>query len=218
MPRKNLFRSQVLPYHVTARVNNREPFPLPLREVWKIITQEIRYMQITCGVEIQALVLMPNHFHLIITTAVLDLGRSMNIFMSQVTRQMNLKSGRSGRLFDKKYGRTLVGSPIYYAHALKYVYRNPVKAGLSRTVQDWEFGTLHGLLGKDWLPLPLHYTRMGWDRTAIYHDNDRFLEWLNRPTRKEHVETIGRALKRERFKLPKIGSNRKPHPLELEIS
>src|SRR5690606_20442105 len=108
----------------------------------------------------QAVVLMPNHFHMILTVPMHDLGVVMNRLMTSVSRRANLFSGRTGHLFGGPYFWSLIASFRYYGHALKYVYRNPVKGGLCERVERYPFGSLHGLLGYSHLPFPIHLTRI----------------------------------------------------------
>ena len=161
MPRKKLLRSDIFPYHVTARTNNQERFPLPLEVVWSIVTNELLLISVLYKIEIQALVLMPNHLHLILTVPEQDLGKIMNLFMSDVTREMNRRTGRTGHAFGGPYFWSIITSTRYYGHALKYVYRNPVRGKLCDQVEEYEFSTVQGLLGLKHLSFPLHYTRAG---------------------------------------------------------
>src|SRR4051794_18500799 len=124
MPRKTLIRSNTLPYHVTARTNNRELFHLPLNLVWDIMNSHIFEAIILFRIKIHAFVLMPNHFHLLITTPEEDLGRVMQIIMKSGTKTINTESRRTGRVFGSRYHWTIIESEVYFAHALKYVYRN----------------------------------------------------------------------------------------------
>ncbi len=199
MPRKALDRSDLLPYHVTARANNREPFPGALREVWNVLTDEAWCISALYQVEFQALVLMPNHIHAIITVPKYDLGKVMNCFMSSVTRIINTRTGRSGHLFGGPYHWSLIEGTRYFGHALKYVYRNPVKAGLCSSAEDWPYSTLAGLIGNAALPIPIHYTRPGMELGLPLDRACEFLNWLNRPFPSEAEKLIGEGLKRKRF-------------------
>src|SRR4051794_23831949 len=108
MPRKSFQRSNVLPYHVTARANNREAFHLPIRSVWAVIGLECLNLAWVYGVQFHALVLMPNHFHMLLTVPEHDLGKAMNVFVSSATRTINLFSGRSGHVFGGPYHWSII--------------------------------------------------------------------------------------------------------------
>lgn len=208
MPRKYLIRSATLPYHVTARANNREPFHCGLTAAWDEFTHQALEITLLFGARIHAFVMMPNHIHLLVSTPEKDLGEVMQHYMRSATKTLNLKSGRSGHLFGGRYHWTLIDSVIYYAHALKYVYRNPVRARLCRVVQEYEFSTLQGLLGQAALTFPLYYPDDASRCELISADGSEQLRWLNEPFAKEHESAIQSALKRSTFAPPKNGWKR----------
>ncbi len=197
MPRKLLIRNDYLPYHVTLRANNRETFHLDLSRFWRVLGFECLVLCVVYEAEIQALVLMPNHIHLILTTPKHDLGLVMNVFASSVTRTSNLLSGRSGHLFGGPYYWSLIKETRYYRHALKYVYRNPVRATLCDRVEQWPFGTLHGLLGASQLPFPIYLTRVGMELPSI--EPSEQLDWLNTSFPEEAENWIRKGLRKKAF-------------------
>ena len=198
MSKRKLIRSDCFPYHVTARGNNRERFPLTLDSVWKIATEELAITSDLYGAEVQAFVLMPNHFHLLITTPDVDLGKIMQIFMSNFTRRVNILSGRTGRIFGAPYRPSLITSGNYYGHALKYVYRNPVKARLCEQIEEYEFSTGGRLFGQGHLPIPMHLTRVGFELALpdLNHSGP-WLEWLNHPFSRETELLIEKSLNKK---------------------
>ncbi len=199
MPRKLLQKSNTLPYHVTARANNKEHFPVPLPDLWRILGHECLFISVVYGVEIQALVLMPNHFHMIITVPEFDLGVVMNEFLKSVARATNRFSGRKGHVFGGPHYRSLIGGTRYYGHALKYVYRNPVRAKICANVESYPYSTLSGVLGLSRLHFPIHWTRVGMEVGLPACETINQLEWLNRPFPNEAEALIRKGLKREVF-------------------
>lgn len=113
MPRKPLIRSKTLPYHVTLRCNNREPFHSPDFAVWNIICNQIAEAQNRYQWKIHAFVLMPNHLHMLVTTPEEDLGIIMRDFVAITTKKLNRHAGRSGRVFGKRYHWSLVDDENY---------------------------------------------------------------------------------------------------------
>jgi REP element-mobilizing transposase RayT len=216
MARKPLIRSTELPYHVTLRCNNREWFKLPLERVWKLITDELYRISILGDAKVHAFVLMGNHLHLLISTPGWSLDKVMAEFGSAVTRTFNLLSGRSGHLFGGRYHWSIIQSPLYYACVFKYIYRNPVRAGMVEKVEDHVFSSLHGIFGKSYLPLPIHYCEIERQTVSYIPDDlDEMLSWLNQPFKKEIHEAIGKGLRKKVFKLSNDRSARTP--IELSI-
>jgi putative transposase len=210
MPREILERSDRFPYHVTARTNNREIFPIEMSQAWEIVRNEALFLSFIYRVEIHALVLMPNHFHLLITVPEKDLGKVMNEFMKSVSRTVNLKSGRSGHLFGGSYHRTLIKGSRYFGHALKYVYRNPVKASLCEKVEDYPYSSLYGLIGSDFLLFPVHFTRVGMDIGLPLEDFQEMLDWLNTSFPKDAEVLIQKGLRKRVFEHMKTLKSRRP--------
>lgn len=153
---------------------------------------------------------MPNHFHMIVTVPQHDLGKVMSVFMASVTRTANLISGRSGHLFGGPYFWSLIASSRYFGHALKYVYRNPVRAKLCAQVEDYPFSTLAGLLGGAPLPFPIHFTRAGLELALPSSEPAQQVEWLNRPFPVEAESLIQQGLRKNVFDAIKDRKTRKP--------
>lgn len=211
MGRRKLIRSDLFPYHLTGRTNNREAFPIPLEIVWTIFEREAYAIHTLYGTEIQSLVLMPNHFHLIATVPEYDLGRVMNYFLTNISKSINAISGRVGHVFGGPYYWTLIDNSRYFGHAFKYVYRNPVRAGLCGRVEDYRFSTLHGRLGKSKLGFPLMLTRTGMEFNLP--DSERveaWLFWMNTPFATEAEDLIRYSLRRGKFGLPVNRKTRTP--------
>jgi REP element-mobilizing transposase RayT len=184
MPKKSLIRSNVHPYHVTARCNNREEYYCDLETVWLIFSFYLNEIVQLHGVKVHAFVLMPNHFHLLISTPKDDLGVVMKRFISSVTRAINTKTKRTGRVFGARYYWSIVTTDGYFDFALKYVYRNPVKANMVNLVEDYRFSTLNSLLGTRPLFFPIH-PPLGSASLIPNNQLVEFLAWLNQPFRKE---------------------------------
>jgi putative transposase len=199
MSRKSLNHIGFLPVHVCGRANNRERFNVPLERAWEIFQFEAHAITVIHGAEIHALVLMPNHFHLLLTVPEVGLSKVMLHWMRSVSRTMNLLSGRTGHVFGGPYHGSLVGTGAYYRHVLKYVYRNPVRASLCERVEDWSYSTLHGLLGRSRLGFPLFYPRCGHGETTLVPDAIDQLKWLNRPFPNELLERIQVGLRHREF-------------------
>ncbi len=198
MPRKKLQRSNDFPYHVTGRSNNRENFHLPLDEVWRIFESESLTLRILYDVKIHSLVLMPNHFHMLISVPTEDLGKIMCLFMANITKTINHRAGRSGHVFGGPYFWSIITSTRYYGHALKYIYRNPVRAQLCERVEEYRYSTIRGVLGFEHLCVPLAYTQIGMElNLPDFSYPFEWLDWLNTPFSTEAEEFIKQSLRKK---------------------
>jgi len=204
MPRKPLIRTKDLPYHVTARCNNKQPFANDLIEVWYVTSDELTKIIEQFECKIHAFVLMSNHFHLLISTPKDDLGVIMKAFMSSLTRRLNLLSGRSGRVFGSRYHWSLIDNEHYFDCALKYVYRNPVKARMCDSVESYPFSTIRNLLNQGANLIQIEPIK-GHEQLVPEGDLMAFLNWMNHPFSNEVHSKIQKAFKKTRFEIPKEG-------------
>jgi REP element-mobilizing transposase RayT len=192
MARRKHYPTDRYPYHVTARAWNKEWFPLPLDESWKIYSHYLFLITLMYNVRIHAFVLMNNHFHMLITTPEANLSQAMNYLMREVSKATNRQSGRINQVFGGPYHRSVIKNRLYYQHAYKYVYRNPIEAGVSERVENYSFSTLRGLLGLEQLPFP------AFDNNDLITNPQAQLDWLNTPyPYPEMLEDMRRALKHE---------------------
>lgn len=213
MARKPLVRSNFLPYHITARGNNREPFPCEFDQAWKVFSINLNDIITLFGVKIHAFVLMPNHFHLLLTTPADDLGLVMQHFMKSVTKTINMISGRSGRVFGGKYHWSLVDNDHYLDSALKYIYRNPVKAGLAMKVEEYAYSSIREFISHD---TPFSILPSSYNSTLVPDGEvQNYLSWLNRPFNGEQEEAIRIGLKKRKFSPPKSGWRNKAVDLDI---
>ena len=152
MPRKNLIRSHLYPYHVTIRCNNKEWFDLPLSEIWQICLEAFAYAISKVYVKIQAFVLMSNHYHLLIWTPDSNLDRFMFFFNYNISKKIRVRTGRINRIFGDRYRWTLVQEESYFNAVLIYIYQNPLRQHLVLKCEDYPFSTLKYFVNN--MPLP----------------------------------------------------------------
>lgn len=195
MPRKLLIRDSRLPYHVTARTNGRKDFSVPLSIVWRILCRELALAVEKKGAAVHALVLMPNHFHLLISTPQANLGEVMHLVMTGVAKGINRESREIGHVFGGPYCRAIVNSMLYYAHGYKYVYRNPVVARLCDRVEEYEFSSLRAEYELEALPFPMKRPLMPLDSWIEAQNVRQRREWLNQEVPREALNRIRVRLK-----------------------
>lgn len=192
MPRIKTPLISLFPFHITARSPNRAAFPVPLPELWTIFENQLFYAHHVHGLKIHQFVLMPNHFHLVATSDEISIGVVMNYFMREISKEMNLKSGKINQNFGGKHYRTLVANPHYAMNVYKYVYQNPVRAGLSYYCEQWPWSTLHRIFGFAHLAIPMESDSIlfnpDFDETA--------LKWLNQRSDQQLLEELRRYLKK----------------------
>lgn len=198
-----------LPYHITARCINRDWFSVEPENVWRVMATHLHFIHLAFGIRIHAFVLMSNHFHLIASAPNGNLSEAMRFFMSESGRDLRTFSERINVTYGSRFHRSLLSNQLYYQHAYKYLYRNPVMAGLCERVEDYRYSTLRSLLGLEKMEVPVcddtHWETWG-SRFAT-------LEWLNTDPGHEDWEKIQKGLRRSVFKI----SPYKSRPSHLEV-
>lgn len=143
MPRKNLIRTPHHYYHITTRANNKEWFALPLREIWSISQTAFNKSQENAPAIVSQFVLMGNHYHLLIKTPNSDIDIFMFWFNKTFSDLLRKKSGRINRMFGSNYKWSLIQDPSYLFNVVRYVYQNPIRAGVVSRCEDYPFSTLY---------------------------------------------------------------------------
>jgi REP element-mobilizing transposase RayT len=209
MPGRSNIRSPDHPYHITARCNNREKFPLPLNEVWEIFEHQLFFIHHAFGIRIHAFVMMNNHYHLLASDPQLQLSHAMRWFMTETSREIGRRSNRKNHIYGQRNFKCLITSEHYFLHAYKYIYRNPVEAGACKKVEDYPYSTLFSLLGKSQLVVPI-------DDQILLSNLEVNLNWLNEFVEQENWDAVRCALKKDEFKLRKDRFRNKQLTLEQD--
>ena len=176
MPRKPLIYTNEFPYHVVARCNSQDWFHAPIDDVWQIFKSEIYKINQTHKTEIHAFVLMNNHYHMILTCSEKkNLAEVMRDFQTQTSRKINRISGRTNHVYGSRYRASLITDEYYYANALKYLYQNPVRANICKSVFDYKYSSIQSLYLPENCELPISSHLFG---EAIYKSKIPLAEWL----------------------------------------
>ena len=208
MARSTSIISSEFPFHVSARCTNREWFKIPLPEVWEIMSEYLHFLHRGFFFRIHSFVLMSNHFHMLVRTPQGNLSEGMNYFMRETSRQIGFESKRINQIYGTRFHRTVIKNMHHYLHVYKYVYRNPIEAGLDDKVEKYPFSTIHGLLGRSRLIIPIE------EDSTLFSSVHSTLTWLNTRPSEENYFEIQRALKRREFCLASHPSRRIKSTLE----
>jgi len=137
----------IYPYHLVCRTNNRS-FRFNQRHVTRIFFQALKETHEKYSLLIHHVVLMSNHYHIIATATEENLHRAMQYLNSRIAVRYNKLVGRSGHLWGDRYGSCIIDTDEYYLACVRYIYRNPLRAGMvidleefnDSSFQFWAFG------------------------------------------------------------------------------
>jgi putative transposase len=125
--------------HVVARCNNRE-FCFTTPEDFTVLLAHLREWVRTYEVTLYAYTLMSNHVHLLLQAPEHDpLGRPVRWLLTETAKAFHQARGRRGHFWERRYRASLIEDELYALAALRYLDRNPVRAGLVEdpTVYPW---------------------------------------------------------------------------------
>lgn len=97
-------------------------------------------------------VVMPHHFHLLITPTGPTLERAMQFikggFSFRAGRELEIKS----EIWQTSFHDRRVRDAVEYSKFSQYIHENPVKAGLCRTPEEFPFSSASGNYRLDAVP------------------------------------------------------------------
>ena len=107
------------------------------------------------NVRISAYCLMDNHYHALAQTPQGNLSRFMRHLNGVYTQRYNRLHGYDGQLFRGRFKSILVDEDSYLLELVRYIHRNPLRAGMVKTIDEYSWSSHPGYLSRakkwDWL-------------------------------------------------------------------
>ncbi|WP_139902667.1 transposase [Clostridium thermarum] len=127
-------------YHVILRGNNRYHIFNNQKHKSFLIKQLKDYNEIL-DFELLAYVIMDNHYHFLIRTNKNSISEVMFYINNALGKYLSRELNRTGHNFDNRYTCKLVTSEIYLIWLLRYVHRNPVRAGICSNIDAYRWSS-----------------------------------------------------------------------------
>ena len=125
----------------------------------------LRADKVRCGFALYGYCCMGNHVHLLLKEAArpsmlahgeqeieIGPGEPLEIVMKRITvayvMYFNRRHHRTGHLFQDRYRSEAIGTDAYLLQALRYIHRNPVKAGLCETPGEYALSSWRDYMGE----------------------------------------------------------------------
>lgn len=166
------------------------------------MVEQLEEVSVSYAARVVAFVLMSNHFHLLIETPLQNLNEIMNYFMRETSRAIAKQAFRINHVYGGRYKSSLITHKTYFAHAYKYVYRNPVQAQIADCVENYPYSTLQWITNKDPYRFPVYDLSHDLAGSVPNPIKDR-LTWLNEPYLIDENMLIRKALRRVEFSFSK---------------
>jgi putative transposase len=150
MPRKTRFPLLHMPAPLMQRGHNREPVSFEAQDYLEYL-KILKRVSDACHCVIHAYVLMTNHLHLLLTPNARDsISRLFRECGRQYVGYINHTYRRRGTLWEGGNKGSIVESTAYLLTCMRYIERNPVRAGLVARPQDYRWSSYAAnALGED---------------------------------------------------------------------
>jgi REP-associated tyrosine transposase len=104
------------------------------------------------NMRVSAYCLMPNNYDLLVQTPDGNLSRCMRHVNGVYTQRFNRCHKKEGQLFRGRYKAVLVEGDSHLLEVLRYIHRNPLKAGIVKTLDNYPWSSHQGYLSgaKKW--------------------------------------------------------------------
>lgn len=134
MPRKARIISKSEIYHIVIRGNNKQNLFYYDQDYSFFLKRLSKYIEET-NIELYAYCLMTNHVHLMIGKASrINLITFMKKLEVSYAYYFNTKYERTGHLFQDRYKSEPISSKEQFQRTIRYILRNPIKGGLSNSI------------------------------------------------------------------------------------
>ncbi|RZK41643.1 MAG: transposase [Pedobacter sp.] len=127
-------------YHVFNRGNNRTRIFLEPCNYLYFLKQFEKF--VVDFADVYAYCLMPNHFHLFLRVHdKLLFEKGIKNFFISYSKSINKRYNRVGSLFQGRYKAVEVNSENDYTRIVTYIHQNPLNAGLSVDLEDYQYSS-----------------------------------------------------------------------------
>jgi REP element-mobilizing transposase RayT len=138
-------------YHVFARGNERRPIfgdETDYTRFLELLESAIARYEWVC----QSYCLMTNHYHLLVETPRANLPAGMRHLNGCYTQDFNRRRKRVGHLFQGRYMSVLVEKELGLLSVVRYIARNPIRAGMCERPEEWRWSSYAATIGEKAAP------------------------------------------------------------------
>lgn len=149
MPRTARLAFENAFYHVYNRGANKQAIFFDERDYQHFLTKlQALKTEKHFDHELYAYVLLPNHFHLLIQTKKVPIAQIMRSLTTSYSVHVNRKYERTGPVFENRFKSKLCDRDVYFLGVSRYVFLNPVVAGLAKKPEDYPWSGYLEAIGK----------------------------------------------------------------------
>ena len=140
MPRVPRQKSESGVYHIILRGINQQVIFEDEEDYLKFIERLKEYKAVS-GYKVFAYCLMSNHIHILIKVEKEDIDLIIKRIAGSYVYWYNWKYYRKGHLFQDRFKSEPVENDAYFLTVLRYIHRNPIKAGIVKEIDKYVFSS-----------------------------------------------------------------------------
>ncbi len=141
MPRKPRLQAAGLPVHIIQRGNNRQACFFA-EEDYRFFLDHLAKLTKRFRCSLHAYVLMTNHFHLLLSSDLVNGPSLVMKFLGQrYVQYVNRVYKRSGTLWEGRFRSSLVQTQHYVLGCYRYIEMNPVRANMVKHPIDYRWSS-----------------------------------------------------------------------------
>lgn len=174
-------------YHVLSRGNARQRV-FHKDEDYAAFLKLLDDAHDRCPMRVLAYCLMPNHFHFVLwPRGDGDVSRWMQWILTTHVRRYHEHYQTSGHVWQGRFKAFPIEEDTHLLTVLRYVERNPLRAGLAPGVDDWRWNSLR---------LQAEVVRPAWyDDGPVPRGRD-WLEFVSQPQTEAELAALRRSVQR----------------------
>jgi putative transposase len=135
----------------TATWERRELFRVP--QVAEILVQRILACRDKAAYQLHEFVVMPNHFHILITPGeATTLEKAVQLIKGGTSHAIHIERGNKMGIWQAGFHDWTIRDSEDYRMKVRYIHMNPVQARLVERPEDWPLGSACGKYAIDALP------------------------------------------------------------------
>ncbi len=181
-------------YHVVSRGNARQTVFQDAGD-YDAFTELLRRGCETRPLQLLAWCLMPNHFHIVVRPGQdRELGTWMHWLLTSHVGYHRRRHSTTGRIWQGRFKAFPIQADTHLLTVLRYVERNPVRAGLAQHAAEWKWSSMRArdpesgepvVRGGTLAPSPVELPRP-------------WTEWVSRPLTPAELLSVRQSAQRER--------------------
>src|SRR5262245_6472308 len=179
-------------YHVMARGNNQQEICCDDKD-YEYFLLRIDITLRCCGNRVYAWCMMRNHFHLLVRSREFPISMLMQHLNSKYAQRFNVRYARVGHVFQGRFKSLIIERSTYFTRVLRYIARNPVRAGLVARPTEWQWSSCRGTAGLDDPPALLAVDEVWdlFDPAAKHRAQQLYTEFVTQPSGDIDVAAAG---------------------------